>query len=54
MEKAGKLLKAEVPTQSQDDTPTDNLLPVVIDYGDNLMEASPEASKSASVKHLEW
>ncbi|KAH6793808.1 DNA replication helicase [Perilla frutescens var. hirtella] len=54
MEKGGNLSKAEVSTQSQDDTPTDNLLPVVIDDWENQMEASPEASKSVSVKRFKF
>lgn len=53
-EQEGHLLKSEPAARSQS-TPTDNLLPVVIDDDDdNQMEVTPETSKSVSVKRFKF
>lgn len=53
MTKGGNLLKVEASSPSQD-TPTDTLLPTVVDDEENQLEVSPEASKSVSVKRFKF
>lgn len=53
VEKEGNLSKGEVPSRSQN-TPTDNLLPEVIDDEDNQLEVTPETSKSVSIKRFKF
>ncbi|KAK4410946.1 DNA replication ATP-dependent helicase/nuclease JHS1 [Sesamum angolense] len=53
VKKGGNFREVEASSPSQD-TPVENVLPVVIDNEENQLEVSPEASKSFSVKRFKF